>query len=80
MIIAETERLIPLGPASGDRGRLRCPHHAFGVLCLPWLISIIDPRNAASIRFAEKAGLRYEKDVIFQGFSDRVCATARLER
>jgi [ribosomal protein S5]-alanine N-acetyltransferase len=46
-------------------------------LCLPRLISIIDPRNVASIRVAEKAGLKYEKDVVFQGFEDRVYAIGR---
>jgi [ribosomal protein S5]-alanine N-acetyltransferase len=52
--------------------------YGFGTLNLPRLISIIDPRNLASIRVAEKTGLRYEKDVIFQGFSDRIYAIDRL--
>lgn len=46
--------------------------YGFQTLCLPRLISIIDPRNIASIRVAEKTGLRYERDVLFQGFEDRV--------
>jgi RimJ/RimL family protein N-acetyltransferase len=40
--------------------------YAFDVLGLPRLVSIIDPRNGASIRVAEKNGLRYEKDVVFR--------------
>jgi hypothetical protein len=48
--------------------------YGFGTLGLPRLISIIDARNTASIRVAEKVGLRYEKDVIFEGFPDRVYA------
>jgi [ribosomal protein S5]-alanine N-acetyltransferase len=40
--------------------------YALGVLGLPRLVSIIDARNGASIRVAEKTGLRYEKDVIFR--------------
>ena len=40
--------------------------YAFDVLVLPRLVSIIDPRNGASIRVVEKNGLRYEKDVIFR--------------
>jgi len=40
--------------------------YAFDVLTLPRLVAIIDPRNLASIRVAEKCGLRYEKDVIFR--------------
>jgi ribosomal-protein-alanine N-acetyltransferase len=38
----------------------------FQTLCLPRLIAIIDPKNIASVRVAEKMGLRYEKDAIFQ--------------
>jgi RimJ/RimL family protein N-acetyltransferase len=41
--------------------------HAFAVLTLPRLVAVIDPRNAASIRVAEKCGLRHEKDVTFRG-------------
>jgi RimJ/RimL family protein N-acetyltransferase len=51
--------------------------YGFATLCLPRLISIIDPRNVASIRVAEKVGMRYEKDVTFQGFEDRVYAISR---
>jgi len=51
--------------------------YGFGALCLTRMISIIDPRNVASIRVAEKTGLKYEKDVIFQGFADRVYAISR---
>ena len=48
-------------------------------LKLPRLIAMIDPLNLASIRVAEKIGLRYEKDVMFEGFThpDRVYALAR---
>ena len=40
--------------------------YAFGVLALPRLVAVIDPRNGASIRVAEKNGLWYEKDVLFR--------------
>jgi RimJ/RimL family protein N-acetyltransferase len=40
--------------------------YALGVLALPRLVAIIDPCNRASIRVAQKCGLRYEKDVIFR--------------
>lgn len=48
--------------------------YGFNVLGLTRLIAMIDPENIASIRVAEKAGLRYEADVIFEGYShpDRV--------
>jgi RimJ/RimL family protein N-acetyltransferase len=50
--------------------------YAFGTLNLKRLIALIDPGNAASIRVAEKIGLRYEKDVLLEGYShpDRVYA------
>jgi ribosomal-protein-alanine N-acetyltransferase len=40
---------------------------SFHVLGLQRLISIIDPRNAASVRVAEKCGLTYEKEIVFRG-------------
>ena len=43
--------------------------YAFATLGLQRLISMIDPHNLASIRVAEKAGMRYEKDVMFEGYS-----------
>ena len=51
--------------------------YGFDTLSLPRLIAIIDPRNVASIRVAEKTGLRYERDVTFQGFCDGVYAIER---
>jgi ribosomal-protein-alanine N-acetyltransferase len=54
--------------------------HAFETLGLPRLIAMIDPGNVASIRVAEKIGMRYEKDVSFEGYThpDRVYALERL--
>lgn len=46
--------------------------YGFHSLQLPRLISIIDPANIASIRVAEKIGLRYEKDVCFSGKPARI--------
>jgi RimJ/RimL family protein N-acetyltransferase len=53
--------------------------HAFDTLALPRLIAIIDPGNLASIRVAEKIGMRYEKDVSFEGYThpDRLYALER---
>lgn len=41
--------------------------YAFGVLALPRLVALIDPRNGPSIRVADKTGPRYEKEVLFRG-------------
>ena len=53
--------------------------YAFNALDIPRLISMIDPENAASIRVAEKAGMQYENDVMFEGYThpDHVYAIAR---
>jgi RimJ/RimL family protein N-acetyltransferase len=40
---------------------------AFDVLGIQRLISIIDPRNVASVRVAEKCGLTYEKTTVVRG-------------
>lgn len=42
---------------------------AFGTLGLTRLIAIIDPANVASIRVAEKIGMQYEKEVMFEGYT-----------
>jgi RimJ/RimL family protein N-acetyltransferase len=52
----------------------------FQTLCLPRLVAIIDPKNMASIAVAEKVGLRYEKDTIFQEMPVRIYAMSRPAR
>ena len=42
---------------------------AFDSLGIKRLIAMIDPSNLASIRVAEKLGMHYEKDVIFEGYT-----------
>ena len=44
-----------------------CRNFGFEKLGFERLISIVDPRNAASIRVAEKLGMRFEKSSEFQG-------------
>ena len=51
--------------------------YGMGTLCLPRLVSIIDPRNVASIRVAEKVGMRREKDLVFHGFDVGLYAIGR---
>ena len=52
---------------------------AFTVLRLTRLLALIDPANVASIRVAEKAGLRYEADAMLPGYTypDRVYVITR---
>ncbi len=42
--------------------------YAFATLGLSRLIALIDPANTASIRVAEKAGLRHESEVMLAGY------------
>ena len=48
--------------------------YAFARLGITRLISIIDPENVRSIRVAEKIGMQYEKDVVFQSLPVRIYA------
>ncbi len=43
--------------------------YGFETLGMSRLIAMIDPHNTASIRVAEKAGMYYEKDVMFAGYT-----------
>jgi RimJ/RimL family protein N-acetyltransferase len=60
-----TRALWGRGLATEAAGAVR--DYALGVLVLPRLVAVIDPGNGASVRVAEKTGLRYEKDVTFRG-------------
>ena len=42
---------------------------AFHTLGIRRLIAIIDPANTASIRVAQKAGMRYEQEVMLEGYT-----------
>ena len=55
--------------------------HAFAALALPRIIAMIDPRNTASLRVAEKLGMRYEHDILLEGYThpDGVYAIERGE-
>jgi RimJ/RimL family protein N-acetyltransferase len=51
--------------------------YSFGALGLSRLISIIDPRNLASVRVAEKTGLRFEKDAVFHEINVKIYSVGR---
>ena len=55
--------------------------YAFNNLGMKRLIAIIDPANIASIHVAEKIGMQYEQNVMFEGYShlDRVYAVHRQQ-
>jgi RimJ/RimL family protein N-acetyltransferase len=57
--------------------------HAFAVLKLPRVISLIHPENIPSRRVAEKNGMNVEREITFRGFPTLVYAISReqwLER
>jgi ribosomal-protein-alanine N-acetyltransferase len=43
--------------------------YAFDTLRIKRLIAMIDPSNGASIRVAEKIGMKYEKDIMLKGYT-----------
>lgn len=53
--------------------------YAFTSLRLERLIAIIDPSNSASIRVATKIGMKYEQEVMFEGYThpDHIYAVNR---
>ena len=55
---------------------------AFATLGIKRLIALIDSSNIASIRVAEKIGMHYEKDVMFEGYThpDHVYVITRGSR
>jgi RimJ/RimL family protein N-acetyltransferase len=54
--------------------------HAFETLRLDRFISIIDPRNVASVRVAERVGMTGEKAEIFHGIPVVIYGAARTGR
>lgn len=53
--------------------------YAFNALGLSRLVALIDPANVASVRVAEKAGMRHESQVMLDGYDhpDRVYVVHR---
>ena len=43
--------------------------HAVDILGITRLVAMIDPANSASIRVAEKLGMRYEREVLLAGYT-----------
>jgi ribosomal-protein-alanine N-acetyltransferase len=55
------------GYATEAAGAVR--DYAFHILGIKRLIAMIDPSNVASIRVAEKLGMRYENEVMLEGYT-----------
>ena len=57
------------GQGYATEAALAVRDYAFTTLGIKRLIAMVDPSNVASIRVAEKIGMHYEKDVVFEGYS-----------
>ena len=57
------------GKGYATEAALAVRDYAFDTLGLTRLITMIDPQNVASIRVAEKIGMIYEQDVMFDGYT-----------
>lgn len=57
------------GRGYGTEAALACRDYAFTQLNVKKLVAGIEPDNTASIRVAEKAGLRLQEKIIFDGIS-----------
>ena len=65
------------GQGLGTEAAQALKEHAFRDLNFRRVISIIDPGNIASIRVAEKNGMRYERDVDFENHLCRMYSIRR---
>jgi [ribosomal protein S5]-alanine N-acetyltransferase len=65
------------GQGLGTEAARAIKEYGFTTYGFPRLISLIDPRNRASIRVAEKNGMRYVKDVFHNGYVDRLYAVEK---
>ena len=57
-----------------------CRDHAFGVLRMPKVISLVRPENAPSRAVAERAGMRAERTTMRRGMPHLVYAVDNAER
>jgi ribosomal-protein-alanine N-acetyltransferase len=67
------------GRGLGTEAAVALKEHGFRDFGFKRLISIIDPDNIASIRVAEKNGMRYEKEIDFHGHRCSLYAVYRPE-
>ncbi len=44
-------------------------NYGFNVLGLRRIVATIDPNNVASVRVAQKAGMVYEQNVMYEGYT-----------
>lgn len=69
------------GRGYATEAALAVRNYGFDTLDLSRLVSLIDPRNTASIRVAKKIGMCYERYVMLPGYThpDRLYVIARLD-
>jgi len=57
------------GKGYATEAALKVRDYAFNTLGIKRLIALIDPSNFSSVRVAEKIGMRYEKDIMLEGYT-----------
>lgn len=67
------------GEGFGSEAARAIVRHAHEVLSLERLIGLIDPENAASVKVAEKVGMRYERDHVDEHGPCSIYARSRLD-
>lgn len=67
------------GEGFGTEAARAIARHAHEALGLERLIGLIDPQNAASVRVAEKVGMRYERDHVDEHGPCSIYARSRLD-
>lgn len=60
---------VAWGKGYATEAAVAVKEYAFSSLGIQRLIALIDPSNVASVRVAEKLGMKYEHDVMFKGYT-----------
>lgn len=60
---------VAWGKGYATEAAIAVKEYAFSSLGIQRLIAVIDPSNIASVRVAKKLGMKYEHDVMFEGYT-----------
>ena len=57
------------GKGYATEAALKVRDYAFNTMGIKRLIALIDPSNFSSVRVAEKIGMKYEKEIMLEGYT-----------
>ena len=66
------------GQGLATEAAIACRDYGFTTAGLSRLVSIIEAENVASIRVAEKMGMRFEKNALFHNIAARIYSISKL--